>query len=414
MKILHINRSDIEGGAARAAMRLLNGICQQGFDGSLYVQRKSGDDPQVLGSNSTFSRLSGPARRLIEAVSTGRSLGKMKGLFSPAFLPDRLFPRVSSLSPDIVHLHWVARMMRLETLSRFKVPIVWTLHDSWPFTGGCFLPAGCTRYRETCGRCPALGSSREEDLSRRVWQRKRDAWKDLNMTIVAPSRWMAERAKASSLFRDARIEIIPNGLDTRIFQPTDKSTARESLSLPQEKKLILFGAKSAIKDRNKGFHLLAQALRHLAECGWRDEAELVVFGSSQPDPPPDLGIEAHFLGWQSEDATLALLYAAADVFVLPSIQENLPYAVMEAMACGTPCVAFRQGGVVDLIDHEQDGYLATPFDAGDLANGITYRLNGQNCRRKMAEEARRKIIKKFSMNLISNHHIRLYKDLIKQ
>ena len=382
MKILHLNRDSTEGGAARAATRLLEGLRREGADARLYVQRRSDDNPFVIGPPAALGKARGFARRKFESLIFGLSSGKVKGLFSPAFLPDRLSKHVSAFAPDVVHLHWVARMMRLETLRRLNAPLVWTLHDSWPFTGGCFLPLDCTRYREQCGKCPVLRSSREEDLSRRVWRRKQKAWQGLNLTVVAPSRWMAGCARGSSLFRNSPVEVIPNGLDIERYKPRDRRTAREHFSLPEDKRLILFGAKSATQDRNKGFHLLAQSLRELAGSKWRDTIELVIFGSSEPDQLPDTPFKAHYLGWQHDDASLSLLYSAADVFVFPSIQETLGYAAMEAMACATPCVAFNQGGVPDLIDHGQNGYLARPFDPADLARGILWVLEDDKRRER--------------------------------
>jgi glycosyltransferase involved in cell wall biosynthesis len=283
------------------------------------------------------ARRSGFARPTIEQLICGITPGKLNGPFCAAFLPDRLSAQVAGTVPDIVHLHWVARMMRLETLQSLNVPIVWTMHDSWAFTGGCYLPSDCTRYEESCGNCPVLGSDRENDLSRRIWKRKLKAWHDLDLTIIAPSRWMAECAKASSLFRNTRVEVIPNGLDVQSYKPFDKHAAREHFSLPHDKKLILFGAKGATSDRNKGFYLYTEALRELTVITKSDLVELVFFGSSEPDKLSDLGFKVHSLGWQNDDIKLAQLYSAADVFVLPSIQESLGYTVMEAMACGTPC-----------------------------------------------------------------------------
>jgi glycosyltransferase involved in cell wall biosynthesis len=302
-------------------------------------------------------------------------------------------------------------MMRLETLVRFNAPIVWTMHDSWAFTGGCYLPLDCIRYRESCGKCPVLGSSRENDLSRLVWLRKQKAWQGLNLTVVAPSRWMAASARASSLFRHARIEVIPNGIDVERFKPCDRSAARESYSLPKDKKLILFGAKGATSDRNKGFHLLVEALRELAAGSSRDDIELAVFGTSAAAKMPDLPFKAHYLGWQRDDISLAQLYATADVFVLPSISENLPYTVMEAMACGTPCVGFAQGGVPDLITHYGNGYLARPYEPSDLASGIAWVLEDEERRHTLAGLARVKIVEQFAQNIVTERHLELYRRL---
>ncbi len=412
MKILHLNRADTEGGAARAATRLLEGIRLQGDDAQLFVQRKVSNSPYVSGPPAMLGKAIGFARRKFESCLFGLSAGKLQGLFSPAFLPDRLPARVSAVAPDVIHLHWVARMMRLETLLRFSMPIVWTLHDSWPFTGGCFLPPDCTRYRDSCGKCPVLGSSREKDLSRRVWERKRAAWQNLNLTIVAPSRWMGGRARGSSLFRDTRIEVIPNGLDVNRYRPFDKRAAREFLDLPQDKRLILFGAKDATQDRNKGFHLFIQALHRLSASGWRDRFEVVLFGSPALDLSPDMRFKVHSLGWQNDEVSLARLYSAADVFVFPSLQETLGYAAMEAMACETPCVAFDQGGVPDLIDHEQNGYLARPFEPADLARGIAWVLEDDRRRGGLSERARGKVEREFAMEKVAARHRELYREIL--
>lgn len=412
MKVIFLNTTDIEGGAARGAKRLLEGVRDEGIDARLLVQRKSGDDPFVIGPRTGFGKAMAYFRPILDDLFVGVYAGKGEGMFSPAMVLDRLPARTAKFDPDIVHLHWVANgMMRVETCRRFKRPLVWTLHDSWPFTGGCHLPFDCTRYRDACGKCPLLGSSREHDLSRRLWRRKDRAWRGLDLTVVAPSRWLAGCARSSALFRDKRIEVIPNGIDLRRFRPSDRSAARELLSLPQGKKLILFGGKWITSDRNKGFHILAQALKELAGRGWRDRADVVIFGSSQPAEPPDLGLAAHYLGWLNDDVTLSLLYSAADVFVSPSIQENLSYAVMEAMACGSPCVAFDQGGMPDLIGHMETGYLARPFDPLDLAEGIGRLLGDEALRRDMAARARRKVENEFALEKVAARYIALYDEL---
>jgi glycosyltransferase involved in cell wall biosynthesis len=412
MRIFHLNGSDHEGGSSKAALRLLHGLLGAGAETALYVQRRSGSDPLVQGPGSRCAKVKGRIRPSIEETLLGIPPRKVQGPFCAAWLPDRLFPKVTGFAPDILHLHWVARMMRLETLARFRTPLVWTLHDSWPFTGGCYLPLDCTRFRESCGCCPVLGSSREEDLSRQVWNRKRQAWRGLNLTLIAPSRWMAERARASSLLGSLRVEVIPNGLDLARYQPVDRRAAREHFSLPQDKKLILFGALGGLSDRNKGFHLLNDALRELAAGSLRDRIELVVFGSSAPEVPPDLGFKTHYLGWLSDEARLAQLYGAADLFVFPSIQESLGYTAMEAMACGTPCVAFRQGGVPDLIDHQENGYLARPYEPADLARGMAWVLEDEERWDVLSVRARDKIVQEFGMDKIAGRHLALYREIL--
>jgi glycosyltransferase involved in cell wall biosynthesis len=352
------------------------------------------------------------ARPSLEEALLGISPRRMQGPFSASFLPDGLRPEVSQFAPDLVHLHWVARMMRLETLARLQRPLVWTLHDSWPFTGGCYLPEDCTRYRESCGSCPVLRSSREGDLSRRVWRRKEKAWRGLDLTLVAPSLWMAERAGSSSLLAGRRVEVIPNGIDAQLYKPLDKAQARDIFSLPQDKVLLLFGAKGGLDDRNKGFHLLREALRELSQGPMRDRIELLIFGSSRPETPQQLGFRTHYLGWLSDDVSLALLYSAADLFVFPSIQESLGYTAMEAMGCGTPCVAFRQGGVPDLISHEENGYLARPYQPADLARGISWVLESEERRRRLGSNARKIVSGQFSLETVAARHLTLYREVL--
>jgi glycosyltransferase involved in cell wall biosynthesis len=412
MKILYLNGADIEGGAAKAATRLLQGVLMQGADARLYVQRKSGDDPRVDGPRSLFGKAFSRVRPTIEQLLFGITPARVNGPFSAAFLPDGLLSQVAGTAPDIMHLHWVARMMRLETLARVNMPIVWTMHDSWAFTGGCYLPLDCPRYRESCGKCPVLGSSREDDLSRRIWLRKRKAWDGLNLTVVAPSRWMAACAKTSSLFHDTRIEVIPNGLDINTYKPLDKRTARETFSLPQDRKLVLFGAKGGTQDPNKGFHFFVEALRELAVGAKDYEIELVIFGSADPGKLSGLGFKTNYLGWQNEDISLTRLYSAADVMVLPSIQENLPYTVMEAMACGMPCVAFNQGGVPDLIDHRENGYLAHPYDPADIARGIAWVMSGGERPRELSVRAHQKVLRQFALDKIAARYLALYSDIL--
>ncbi len=412
MKVLHLNAADIEGGAAKAATRLLPGLVDLDVDARLFVQRKYGDSPLVDGPKSLWSKALNRARPTLEQLIFRTTPGKVDGPFCAAFLPDEAAGRAAEFSPDVVHLHWVARMMRLESLSDFRVPIVWTMHDSWAFTGGCYLPGDCDRYRQSCGACPVLRSARESDLSHRIWRRKKQAWRGLNLTVVAPSRWMAACARASSLFAEARIEVIPNGIDLQSYRPAEKrEAARGRFNLPLDKKLILFGAKSATQDRNKGFHLYAAALRELAAKVANDEVELVFFGSAQAGKFADLGFKAHYLGWQGDDAALAQLYSAADVFVLPSLQESLGYTVMEAMACGTPAVAFDQGGVPDLIDHRLNGYLARAYDPSDLARGLAWVLEDGERREALSSEARRKILETCALEIVAKRHLELYKEL---
>src|SRR5574341_469578 len=329
MKVLFLNTFDIEGGAARAAFRLMKGVRSKGIQAQMLVQKRISNDNVVIGPRTRTGKAVGLIRSHMDSLCTKLYPNRKKIIFSPAILPDNLPLRVADLQPDIIHLHWVAGgFLRIETLKRFNMPLIWTLHDSWAFTGGCHIPFDCKRYLQSCGKCPTLGSLRECDLSRWIWQRKKKAWKSLNLTIVTPSHWLANCAKSSSLFSDVRVEVIPNGLNLQTYKPIDKHVARELLSLPQGKKLILFGGVNSTSDWNKGFHLLVPALQNLVEKGWYERIALVIFGSSEPADIPDFGLVTKYLGRLYDEVSIALLYAEVDVLVLPSIQEDLPNSVV--------------------------------------------------------------------------------------
>jgi glycosyltransferase involved in cell wall biosynthesis len=226
----------------------------------------------------------------------------------------------------------------------------------WAFTGGCHYNQECDRYINCCGACPQLHSNKNWDISRWVWQRKAKAWQNLNLTIVTPSQWLAKCAISSSILQNQKIKVIPYGLETQTYKPIERHLARKILNLPNNKQLILFGAMNATSDLRKGFHLLQLALKSLRQAVCAEQFELVVFGASRPANEVDLSFKTHYLGRLSDDISLSLIYSSADVFVAPSIQDNLPNTVMESLACGTPCVAFNIGGMPEMIEHQKNGY----------------------------------------------------------
>ena len=222
---------------------------------------------------------------------------------------------------------------------------------------------------------------------------------------------MAARARSSSLLTGCRVEVVPNGIDINVFKPTGRAVCRQMMNLPADKHLILFGAMGAVTDENKGFALLRQALAALPRQVAGKDCMLVVFGAQQLDLP-DLDIEARFIGTLTDDIALSVLYCAADVMVVPSKQENLPNTIMQSMACGTPVVAFRIGGIPDLIDHGQTGYMAEGFDTADLALGIKWTLEQSGADFSLGKNARAKIERQFAIDVVSARYMRLYFELI--
>lgn len=415
MNLLLLNSYDNAGGAAIATYRLHRGLRSIGVDSRLMVSSKSTDDPAVIGPEPQTL-----LQRVIARFYSGRDLrlssqylARGKNQFSPARCPDNLVGRMKAFNPDIVHLFWVnAGFMKIESLRQFKKPVVWTLHDMWPFTGGCHYDDECGRFRQSCGKCPLLGSDNEHDLSRHIWERKRKYWRDVPIVVVATSHWLAEMARSSSLFKDQRVEVIPNGLDTDRYKPLDKSAAREAYRLPQDKHLVLFSAFSATTDKRKGNQFLVPALKKISMAGWGGKMELVVIGASAPENPPDLGMKVHYMGHMHDEVSQALLYSAADVTVAPSMQENLSNAVMESLSCGTPVVAFNVGGMPDMIDHQLSGYLARPFESDDLAAGMMWVLENKARHDMLAQHARKSVVERFALNSVANRYLALYQDIL--
>jgi glycosyltransferase involved in cell wall biosynthesis len=412
MKTLILSTFDARGGAAIAARRLHTGLRSIGVDSRMLVQEKASDDPFVIEPATPLRRALTAFRPMFDSLPLRFYPKRQRITFTPAMIPDRISRETTKLNPSIIHLHWIAAgFLRIETLAKLGRPLVWTLHDSWAFTGGCHLPFDCLRYRQSCGACPTLGSSRDKDLTRRIWTRKQKAWEGLNLTVVAPSRWLADCARSSTLFREKRIEVIPNGLDMTRFRPIDQGIARDILSLPRDRKLLMFGGVHAASDPNKGFLYLAEALRKLSAQGWGEKAEVLVFGSPEPDSAPDFGLKCHYLGHVHDDVTTALLYSSADIFVAPSIQENLPNTVMEAAACGTPSVAFKIGGLPDLVEHGRTGWLARPFETDDLAKGLVFLLEDDEKCREMGYAARNKVVSDYALERIACRHRELYEEI---
>jgi len=413
MKVLQLSTSDIKGGAARAAYRLHQGLQSIDVTSQILVQSKSSNDEAVAAPKTNLSEGIAKIKVTFDHLPLKLYPQRQGGTFSLQWLPDTVSSKVAQSAPDIINLHWINQgFIQIETLAKLKSPLVWTLHDMWAFTGGCHYSQDCDRYTATCGACPQLCSSKDWDLSRWIWKRKAKAWKNLNLTIVTPSKWLGKCANSSSLFKNLRVEIIPYGLDIEIYRPINRQVARELLKLPQDKQIILFGSLRATGDQRKGFHLLQPALQELSKSGWKDTLELVIFGASQPKHPPEFGFKAHYLGTLSDDLSLAIVYSAADVFVLPSTQDNLPNTVLEAIACGTPCVTFNIGGMPDMIEHQNNGYLAQPYKIEDLAQGIAWVLENKERHQKLSHRAREKVEQEFTLKIQASRYLSLFTDIL--
>jgi glycosyltransferase involved in cell wall biosynthesis len=317
---------------------------------------------------------------------------------------------------DIVHLHWVARFVDYSNFfavaAARRTPLVWTLHDINPATGGCHYADGCTRFETACGACPQLLSMSQDDLARSIWRRKAHAYTGLHagqLRLVAPSRWLAGEICRSTLLRDAHVEHIPGAVDTRLFSPVDPREARRELGLPEDAWLVLFVAAS-LQSRRKGFDLLDQALGTLA-VSWdgADRPELVTVGAQEPAEPA-CGLRCHHLGPMDDDRRLALAYSAADLFVIPSREDNLPNTVVEALACGTPALGFAVGGIPELIRPGETGLLAPAEDAEALAAAMGRLLRDRDLRLRLAAQARSVAEREYGLTLHAARYRAIYAE----
>jgi glycosyltransferase involved in cell wall biosynthesis len=265
---------------------------------------------------------------------------------------------------------------------------------------------------ESCGSCPLL-SSGKFDLSRFNLLLKKKSFENYPITIVSPSKWLASKVKASKVLKGNRIEIIPNGTDLNTFKPMDKKLAREILNLEDRGRFILFGAMGGTTDSRKGFKLLQEALKILRESYDYSDIKLLIFGSSKPKYDLDLSFSAHYFGKIHDDTYLSILYSAADATITPSTQEAFGMVASESMACGTPVISFGATGSLDVIDHKINGYLAKPFEAEDLANGITWVLSNESRLKSLSRLSRLKCEKDFNIYDVSKKYQALYLDIIK-
>ena len=415
MKILHLSTSDINGGAARGTYWMHTALKRAGIDSRMLVAEKYTSDDTVIGPNGITGsqKIFNGIRQTVEYWPLKRYPHKLPGLFSPAIYPNPVIKQIEQIKPDIINLHWVGLgLLRPEQLKTFTQPIVWTLRDMWSFTGGCCYTEGCIRYQQQCGRCPMLSSNQENDLSRKIWQRKHRAWQGLNLTLAPISQWLADCASKSSLLHHYPARVIPNAVDTDIFRPIDKKAARDILQLPQHDKLILFGALSATTDKRKGFNHLVAAINQLKTT---DSLPLraVIFGTEKTAAESmPFNIPYTVLGRLNDDITLALAYSAADVMVVPSTQEAFGKTAIEAMACGTPVVCFDATGLRDIVEHRHTGYRAECFSNRDLANGILWTLENSERNARLADNARKRTERFFSFTVQANKYVELYQEVL--
>jgi len=420
VRIVHISTADADGGASRAAYRLHDGLRRSGYDSRMYVRNKSTNDPSVqrfIPARDRFTFILRNARRLWLDHSMNR-YAKTSSADRTYFTEDRtcFHKEATSQIPDseLLHLHWFAQFLDFGTFFSWfpkNLPLVWTLHDMANFTGGCCYDMGCGKFTQECGACPQLGSKDTCDLTRKVWQRKKKYYASLDASqlhIVTPSRWLGEEVKRSSLFSAFPRSVIPYGLDTEVFQPRDRRVAREVLGIPQDANVVLF-VSYEIHTPRKGFSLLTEALAGIQSLG---KIFLLSLGSG---PPPEFQpfpyVHIPSLG---DDRLLSWIYSASDVFVLPSLADNLPNTMLESLACGTPVVAFAAGGIPDAVRPGVTGLLAKTGDSAELRSAMLELLTNDSKRAEMSANCRRIALAEYDLSVQTRRYVQLYTEMLRQ
>jgi glycosyltransferase involved in cell wall biosynthesis len=416
MRIVHLSLSDCRGGAARAAYRIHRAERAAGLDSRMFVRIKVTTDAEVepYQPRKDFRSRLKRVRRRIGVVRRMSRYHKTRPP-GPLIFHGRSCELGGDLmgdlpEADVLHVHWVSTFVDFAAFFRAvggRVPVVWTMHDMNPFTGGCHYSGGCEGYLRRCGRCPVLGSTNPRDLSRSTWRRRQKALEHVPtdmLQLVAPSRWLAEQARRSSLFGRFGVHVLPNCLDTDRIAPRDRDVARRALDVPPEASVVLFVAANPEMPR-KGFHLLVDALNGTR----RPDNLLLTLGQGTPAVPE--AVAHRHVGALSDERLLSLVYSAADVFAVPSLEDNLPNTVLEAMACGTPVAGFDVGGIPDMVRPDETGLLAPVGDAGALGEAIGSLLADPARRERIGRACREAAVRKYSQSAGAQRYAELYESI---
>lgn len=415
MKILFTNATSVKGGAARASLRNFDALKKMGANVEFWVDQKGQHRSDVNGF--THSWLKKKYHQLLYRIER-RKILKLRnpqgGFWSVSKLNRYNVQQLLHQQPAIVHLNWINdNFLSVGELAKLDMPVVWTFHDMWAFTGGCHYSGDCTNYQTGCGECYMLNRPAKNDFSRQSFVLKEKALSNVNLTLVCPSTWMADMARSSRMFKNNRIEVIPNCLNTEVYSPGNKAELLKELQLDATRMQVLFGAVNSLSDVRKGGQLLLEVLEKLGNDEyWQNKIELVVFGSDKSSLLSALPFPIKYLGFITDENFLAKVYAAADLFLVTSREDNLPNTIMESMACGTPVAAFNVGGIKDMVDHQVNGYLAAPFDVDDYINGIKFILSNEDSSH-FRHQCRHKVLTTFSEAVVAQRHFELYQELLK-
>ena len=416
MRVLIINTSERIGGAAIAAHRLMDTLRNNGIQATMLVRDKQTNQMTVIGLKKSWWRIWQFVWERIVIWKANHF--KKHNLFAVdiANTGTDITNLPEFRQADIIHLHWINQgMLSLKDLQKIFTsgkPVVWTMHDMWPCTGICHHARECDKYHQTCHHCPYLyKNGGKKDISYQVFKKKKSLYTLAPITFVTCSQWLKNRASQSALLTNHRIVHIPNPINVNLFKPKNKQKARIDSGLPTDMKLILFGA-AKITDKRKGIDYFVESCQILSQKHpeFKDRLGVVVYGKESEQLKSLVPFHVYPLNYISHEKELVDIYNAVDLFVTPSLEENLPNTIMEAMACGTPCIGFEVGGIPEMIDHLHNGYVAEYKSSEDFANGIHWALS-EGEYQSLSDEARRKVVSSYSENAIAQKHIEVYNKI---
>ena len=422
MKITLLSASDSQGGAAIAARRLLNSLSKfKKAEFSLLVRHHKSDKHSAIFPVKQIKKFISSElhpRFILEklAFTFFQKSSSVRFSFSTNLFGFALLKEQTVINSDVLHFHWINNsfisLKELKTLFQSNKPVVWTFHDMWAFTGGCHYVGDCPGYKSSCGNCPMLKKPNNNDLSHRLFLEKQDMLKNSNLTVVTCSHWLAGKVRESGMLGNKSPIVIPNPIDTSVFCLKDSIESRRKLNLPEDKFLILFGA-ATVSDKRKGLIYLLDALNKL-KTRFPEKSNniaLALVGKMKNQPIEIPGYKVYELGSIHDESTMAAAYSAADCYVLPSLEDNLPNTVMESLSCGTPVVAFNSGGIPEMIKHQETGFLAQSQSSDELMNGIIWMMDSEN-RKKCSTNAVRFVNENYSESIVAEQYFNLYQKVL--
>jgi len=413
MRVLIVNTSEKAGGAAVAANRLMEALINNGVKAKMLVRDKQTDSLTVVSAGNGWRQrwhFLWERWRIFMAMHFSR-----KHLFDVdiANVGTDITTLPEFKEADVIHLHWINQgflsLTVIQKILQSGKPVVWTMHDIWPATGICHLTLGCYRFHAHCRNCKYLPKGGgDNDLSSRVWEKKQRLVEHSDIMFIACSKWLAGEARQSALLGQQQVFAIPNPIDLRCFHPTDKQASRQKEQLPTDKKLILFVSQRTT-NVNKGMNYLIDACKLMVDRHpeIREQLAMVLIGGHSEEFENQFDVPVYSLGYINDTQRMVEVYNAVDLFVLPSLSENLPNTIMEAMACGVPCVGFKVGGIPEMIDHRKNGYVAEYRSADDLATGIHWVLREADYT-QLASNAVRKVRHSYSQSAVASRYMEVY------